>query len=83
LNWPLAIFAMFAVMMLVMLVSNRRQRDPNRQDSMPPEGPSPREQELEEEVTDLRERIKVLERIATEDRAAKRLSSEIEQLRDE
>ncbi|MCL6252210.1 hypothetical protein M3P36_14290 [Altererythrobacter sp. KTW20L] len=82
-NWPLAIFAMFAVMMLVMLISNRRQRDINRQDTMPPEGPSPRELELEEEVHDLKERLKVLERIATEDRAAKRLSSEIEQLRDE
>ena len=38
--------------------------------------------ELKREVEDLRERIKVLERIATEDREMKRLSSEIESLRD-
>jgi len=41
-----------------------------------------REQELEGEVEQLRERIKVLERIATEDREAARLSSEIDKLRD-
>ena len=38
--------------------------------------------ELEREVAELRERVKVLERIATEEREANRLSSEIEQLRD-
>lgn len=39
--------------------------------------------ELKREVLELRERIKVLERIATEDRETKRLSAEIERLRDE
>jgi len=38
--------------------------------------------ELEREVADLRERVKVLERIATDDRETKRLASEIESLRD-
>jgi len=38
---------------------------------------------LKGEVEELRERIKVLERIATDDREARRLSSEIEKLRDE
>lgn len=47
-----------------------------------PVGRSGRERELEAELTSLRDRIKVLERIATEDREAKRLSSEIDQLRD-
>lgn len=42
-----------------------------------------RDEELQREVEQLRERIKVLERIATEDREARRLSSEIEKLRDE
>jgi signal recognition particle receptor subunit beta len=38
--------------------------------------------DLQREVTELRERIKVLERIATEDQEARRLSTQIEQLRD-
>ncbi|HYD26004.1 MAG TPA: hypothetical protein VEB68_14550 [Croceibacterium sp.] len=37
---------------------------------------------LKREVEELRERIKVLERIATEDTETKRLSSEIERLRE-
>ena len=37
---------------------------------------------LEREVAELRERVKVLERIATEDRDTKLLSAEIERLRD-
>ncbi|TIX51447.1 hypothetical protein [Alteraurantiacibacter aquimixticola] len=41
------------------------------------------ESELQREVKELRERVKVLERIATDDREAKRLSSEIDRLRDE
>jgi hypothetical protein len=41
------------------------------------------EQQLQHEVEQLRERIKVLERIATEDRETKRLSAEIERLRGE
>ncbi|AKH41082.1 hypothetical protein FHS61_001606 [Altererythrobacter atlanticus] len=42
-----------------------------------------REAELEREVEELRERIQVLERIATDNRGAKRLSDEIDKLRDE
>lgn len=41
-----------------------------------------REAELKNEIEDLRERIKVLERIATDDRDSKRIAHEIEQLRD-
>lgn len=44
--------------------------------------PSPREEELHREVTDLRERIKVLERIATDGRQTAQLADEIESLRD-
>ena len=42
-----------------------------------------REAELRREVEQLRERVQVLERIATEGSEARRLSAEIERLRDE
>ncbi|MEO5586091.1 MAG: hypothetical protein ABIQ81_00190 [Novosphingobium sp.] len=42
---------------------------------------SPRETELQREVEDLRQRIAVLERIATEDRHGKAIAAEIESLR--
>ena len=45
-------------------------------------GPSPRELELQKEVEDLRERIHVLERIATDGRGTRALADEIESLRD-
>lgn len=44
--------------------------------------PSPRESELEREVEQLRERIHVLERIATDGRHSRGLAEEIESLRD-
>lgn len=43
---------------------------------------SPRETELEKEVDALRERVKVLERIATDGRPTRALADEIESLRD-
>jgi hypothetical protein len=43
---------------------------------------SPREAELEKEVGDLRERIHVLERIATDGRGTRALADEIESLRE-
>ncbi len=46
-------------------------------------GPSERELELQSEVTELRERVKVLERIATEEHKPQRLAAEIESLRDQ
>lgn len=48
-----------------------------------PIGSSEREAELKREVEELRERVQVLERIATEDREGRRISAEIERLRDE
>ncbi len=44
--------------------------------------PSARENELQAELEKLRERIKVLERIATDDRKSISLANEIEALRD-
>jgi hypothetical protein len=41
-----------------------------------------REIELEKEVQELRDRVKVLERIATDGRSARSLAEEIESLRD-
>lgn len=43
---------------------------------------APRDAELEREVQNLRERVKVLERIATDSNGPARLSDEIERLRD-
>lgn len=47
-----------------------------------PAQPSAREAELQKEVEDLRERIHVLERIATDEHKPQRLAAEIESLRD-
>lgn len=47
-----------------------------------PSRPSPREEQLAREVEDLRDRLAVLERIATEDRHGKAIAAEIESLRD-
>ena len=49
----------------------------NEKPIAPPTNPA-----LEREVQELRERVKVLERIATEDRETKLLSAEIESLRE-
>ena len=49
----------------------------NEKPIAPPVNPA-----LEREVEELRERVKVLERIATEDRETKLLSAEIESLRE-
>ena len=49
----------------------------NEKPIAPPTNPA-----LEREVEQLRERVKVLERIATEDRETKLLSAEIESLRE-
>jgi hypothetical protein len=43
---------------------------------------SSRESELREEIDKLRQRVAVLERIATEDRHSKSVAAEIESLRD-
>lgn len=58
-----------------------RRRDRGRA-AADPALPSPREQELQREVEDLRERIHVLERIATDGRKPQALADEIERLRD-
>jgi hypothetical protein len=61
---------------------DRRHRHRHGQPLLDPAQPSPREQELQREVEDLRERIHVLERIATDGRKPQALADEIERLRD-
>jgi hypothetical protein len=76
-----ALVAIVGIIAFVQVVKYRTGHGPTPP-AMDQEGPIVRENvELKREVEDLRERIKVLERIATEDRGAKRLSEEIEALR--
>ena len=73
-----------AIVLVVLIVAvgqylrHRNERGRHLQDH---EGQTQREVELEEEVQQLRERVKVLERIATD--PARRTAEEIEKLRDE
>jgi hypothetical protein len=60
----------------------RRGRHENEAPQSDTALPSPRENELQKEVESLRERIHVLERIATDGRSTRALSDEIESLRD-
>ena len=48
-----------------------------------PIGAPHREAELQREIEELRERLEVLERIATDDRETKRLAAEIDRLRED
>ena len=67
-----------------LLKSRYRARDQSLDngEAMPPALPSANEAELQREVQSLRERIKVLERIATEERRSSVIAAEIESLRD-
>lgn len=83
--------AMVAIVAILAFTSARIARyrarlgDPGRHHhglrEMAPYTQSPRELALEKEVEDLRQRIAVLERIATEDRHSKAIAQEIESLR--
>ena len=86
-----AIWAIAAVIMVAIVAFTEMQKAKHRAKNgiavdwrggekpiAPPTNPA-----LEREVEELRERVKVLERIATEDRETKLLSSEIESLRKE
>ena len=56
--------------------------DDRRGNPVPSPRGAPREAELEREVLDLKKRLAVLERIATDDRQSKAIAHEIESLRD-
>ena len=85
-NWATAI----VLIVLIAAVSGalgRRKRSQQEIDRRAEELPSAREKELESEVTELRERIQVLERIATDHNSteaveARRIAAEIDSLRE-
>ena len=80
-----AIIVIVGIYCITELIKARyRARHGITTDAMGNERPVEQENtELRREIEDLRERLKVLERIATDDREAKRLTAEIEKLRDE
>ena len=85
-----AIVIIVAIVALTNMVRARHggSRRLRRHESGQAQLPSPREQELEREVEDLRERIHVLERIATDGnsidaRETRRIAEEIEALRNQ
>lgn len=73
-----AIAAIAIVVSVLRFLSHRRH--PHGVQAPPPL-PFSREAELEREVAELRDRIAVLERIATEDRHGRAIAAEIEALR--
>jgi uncharacterized coiled-coil DUF342 family protein len=80
-----AIVVIVAIIALAEIIKTKhRARHGITTDAMGNEKPlaPPTNPALEREVEQLRERVKVLERIATEDRETKLLSAEIESLRD-
>ncbi|MXP43022.1 hypothetical protein [Allopontixanthobacter sediminis] len=90
-TWATAIVLIVLISAVAGIMRSRSRTDrPGESEGRPPEqvNSPEREQELQREVTELRERIKVLERIATdtnstEARETKAIAEEIERLRGE
>ncbi len=83
-NWATAIVIIVLIMMVGGYLRNRHGADRHPGQWQGGENyKSAREEELEAELEELRERVKVLERIATDENDTKRLSAEIDKLRDE
>ncbi len=81
--WTAIVVIVAILAVAEVMKAKHRARHGFTTDPMGNEKPLIRENtELKREIADLRERVKVLERIATEDRDTKRLSAEIESLRD-
>ena len=81
--WTAIVVIVAIIGLTEVLKAKHRARHGITTDVMGNEKPMERENlALQREVEDLRERVKVLERIATEDTDLKRLSSEIESLRE-
>ena len=84
-NWAFAVVLIVALVCVAeVLKAKYRAKNGVALDWMGGEKPiaPPVNPALEREVEELRERVKVLERIATEDRETKLLSAEIESLRE-
>ena len=81
--WTAIVVIVAIIGLTEVLKAKHRARHGITTDVMGNETPLPREDAaLKREVEELRERVKVLERIATEDRDTKQLSAEIERLRE-
>ena len=78
-----ALVIIAVVFAVVSLMRGRREADPAGDGHGPSADDQQRENERIRELEALRERVQVLERIATEDGEARRLAAEIERLRDE
>lgn len=80
-----ALVIIVAIWALVQFHQNRQEAASGivRDEDGNPIGNPRRERELQAEIAKLRERLEVLERIATDDRESRRLSAEIEELRDQ
>ena len=72
----------FARVMRARYLSQHNLIDDRRGNPVPLPRGAPREAELEREVLDLKKRLAVLERIATDDRQSNAIAKEIEALRD-
>lgn len=84
-SWPLAIVMIVAISALAkILIARYRAMHGIVEDEDGNQSVIPRSEDTEatREIEQLRERLKVLERIATSDREAKSIASEIEALRD-
>lgn len=85
-SWPVAVVLIVAIGALVKIFTARYRamngiiEDEDGNQSALPRQDDP---EAQREIEQLRERLKVLERIATSDREAKSIASEIEALRDD
>ena len=82
--WTAIVVIVAIIAVAEVLKAKHRARHGITTDMMGNEKPvaPPTHPALEREVEELRERVKVLERIATEERETKRLSAEIESLRE-
>lgn len=81
--WTAAVIIIAMICITEVIKAKHRARHGITTDVMGNETPIMRDDAaLKREVEELRERVKVLERIATEERETKRLSAEIESLRD-
>ena len=81
-NWAFAVVIIVAIVAVTeVLKAKYRARSGITTDIVGNEKPMVPD-EVRREVEELRERVKVLERIATEDRETKLLSAEIESLRE-
>lgn len=76
--------AMVAICAIIAFANIRMNRDRHRSggETLRNDADAAYTASLEREVEDLRKRLEVLERIATDDGETRRLSREIEQLRD-